>query len=95
VSTGGPLVVRVRLFIAGAVVDEISFPVGVGTRDLIGELGARHGELVAAHEGAPYLVEFKFPDGDHVRFGTDAEGMVEPFPVALEHLTDAIARRYR
>ena len=46
----------------------------------------------AASEGLEWMIEFKFPDGDHVRWGTDAGGMVEPLPVA--DLEAALSRRY-
>jgi hypothetical protein len=75
--------VTIRLYIAGELVDEQAIVAGVGARDLIGELGAIHGRQTAAavEAGRSYLVEFVFADGEHVRWGTDAAGMVEPIPV--------------
>lgn len=88
-------IVTVRLYLAGELVDELTFPIGVGTRDLIGDLGASHAERVAAADGSPWMVELVFPDGDHVRFGTDHAGMVEPMPVALDRIIEAIERNRR
>jgi hypothetical protein len=82
--------VRIRLFIAGTLIDDQRVVLGAGARELIGELGAMHGEQVAAAGAVPYMVEIVFPDGDHVRWGTDERGMVMPIPV--DDLAAALAR---
>jgi hypothetical protein len=87
--------VRFRLYVDGQLVDDVTVPLG-GVRDLIGQLGAEHGEIAAAAQraGRPYLLEIRFWDGEHARFGTDAAGMVEPFAVGLERLLEILERRY-
>jgi hypothetical protein len=84
--------VTIRLYVEGVLVDEQAIVAGVGARALIGELGALHGQAAAAavDAGRPYLVEFVFADGEHVRWGTDELGMVEPVPV--EDLAAALDR---
>jgi hypothetical protein len=87
--------VAIRLYIEGHLCDETQAPLGGGdTRALIGQLGLRHAEMVnaAASEGLAWLIEFVFPDGDHVRWGTDSSGMVEPMPI--DDLAAALERRY-
>lgn len=88
--------VKFRLYVAGAMVDEVAVILGAGSRELIGAMGQIHGAIVeqAAARGDPWLIEIVFPDGDHVRWGTDADGMVEPLPVALAELTVYFAERY-
>ena len=75
--------VRVRLFIAGKLCDEVDLELGAGQYEILGEIGTRHANMVSAavSEGLDYMIEFTFPDGDHVRWGTDAGGMVTPLPV--------------
>jgi hypothetical protein len=77
--------VRVRLYVGGEVVDDATLVIGSRERalDAFAVLGERHGKhLGAAVEAdATYMVDFEFSDGEHVRWGTDAEGMVEPVPV--------------
>jgi hypothetical protein len=87
-------VVTVRLYLAGTLADETSIRIGAGARDAIGDLGAYHGEMarVADEQGVPYMIELVFPDGEHVRWGTDASGMVIPFPIG--DLAAALARLY-
>jgi hypothetical protein len=89
-----PLEIRVRLFIAGELADEVTFPIGVGTRDLSGVLGAHHGQMVRDASGPgellPYMIEIRFPDGDHLRWGTDPAGMVWPIDTALLGLIDKL-----
>ena len=86
--------VRVRLFVEGHLCDEVDLELGGTSDGVLGQLGARHGEMVmaAASEGLAWMVEFRFPDGDHVRWGTDANGMVEPVPI--DDLRAALERRY-
>lgn len=88
--------VRVRVHVAGELVDDVEFTIGVGTRDLIGDLGARHGAAAQLAElvGKPYLVDIEFWDGEHVRFGTDADGMFWPVSVAFERLPEVLGNLY-
>jgi hypothetical protein len=86
--------VTVRLFIAGKLCDEDDLPIGAGRFDLLEESALRHREMVTAamSEGLTWMVEIVFPDGDHVRWGTDENGMVQPIPV--DDLEAALSRRY-
>jgi hypothetical protein len=86
--------VLVRLFIEGKLCDETSLELGAEMDDLLGEVGRRHGDMAsaAASEGLAWMIEFVFPDGDHVRWGTDPDGMVLPVPIA--DLEAALLRRY-
>lgn len=88
--------VCVRVYIAGLLVDDVDFPIGVGSRDLIGDLGARHGAAaqLATAAGKPYLIDIEFWDGEHVRFGTDADGIVLPVEVAFGRLFDVLGHLY-
>lgn len=42
--------------------------------------------------GGKYLVDIEFWDGEHVRWGTDRNGMVIPIEVGIEGLADGIER---
>jgi hypothetical protein len=86
--------VRVRLFISGKLCDEVNLDLGAGQHEILGEVGLRHANMVtaAASEGLEWMTEFLFPDGDHVRWGTDAGGMVQPIPI--DDLAAALRRRY-
>lgn len=89
------VVVVARLYLAGMLHDESSIElVAEGDLHVIGEIGARHSQMVTAadSEGIGWMVELIFPDGDHVRWGTDADGMVQPIPV--DDLVAALNRRY-
>jgi hypothetical protein len=92
-----PLVVRIRIYVAGLVADETTMPLGVGTRDLIGDLATQHAVIArqADQAGKRWLIEFRFPDGDHVRWGNDPDGMVEPIEVVNDRLLDAIMRYHQ
>lgn len=76
-------IVIMRLYLGGKMADETSVQLGVGAREAIGDVGEYHGEMArcATEEGLPWMVEIVFPDGEHVRWGTDSDGMVEPMPV--------------
>jgi hypothetical protein len=91
-----PRRVRVRVHIAGELVDDVAFPIGAGTRDLIGDLGARHGAAaqMATAVGKPYLIDIEFWDGEHVRFGTDPDGMLLPHDVAFGRLFEVLGNLY-
>jgi hypothetical protein len=39
------------------------------------------------------MVEMVFPDGEHVRWGSDPGGMVEPIWVEGSELPDTVARQ--
>jgi hypothetical protein len=88
---------RVRLYIAGEVVDDATLVIGSPERvaDVFAVLGERHGQYAAAaaDAGASYMVDFEFADGEHVRWGTDPDGMVEPVPV--DDVLAAIEARWR
>jgi hypothetical protein len=84
--------VTICLYINGKQIDRVPVKAGAGARALIGDLGAQHGELAQAADeaGVPWLIEFRFSDGEHVRWGTDSDGMVMPMPV--EDLEAALLR---
>jgi arabinogalactan endo-1,4-beta-galactosidase len=73
---------RVRLYVDGRMVDEATTLGEDGLRDI----AARHAELaeLAEQKGHRYMVEFEFSDGEHVRFGSDRDGMVEPIEVETD-----------
>jgi hypothetical protein len=82
--------VTVRLYLGGQLVDEQEVHVGAdGASDVLAYLGELHGGFVEA-AAVPYMVEFVFPDGQHVRWGTDTDGMVLPIPV--DDLAEALRR---
>jgi hypothetical protein len=82
-----------RIFIAGQLVDQTTIS---GLGDDIGGLAVRHGELCEAanRAGRKYLVEVEFGDGEHVRWGTDVDGMVIPMEVGIDDLMRALMKRY-
>ena len=82
---------RFRVFVAGALVDEVTALIGAG--DLLDMLGERHGLLCAAADaGDPWMIEVRFPDGEHVRWGTDSDGMVLPIDVTMGQLEEMLAK---
>lgn len=98
-QTGKKPWIRIRIFVDGRKVDDSLLVLGSnGLSDILGDLGANHGELVRAAEatGRPYLVEFEFWDGEFVRWGTDPNGMVEPVPMkaGLAALLAELERRW-
>jgi hypothetical protein len=78
-----------RLYIAGRLVDEATV-----LEDGVEEVAARHVEMAEAAEkaGQRFMVEVVFADGEHVRWGTDPGGMVEPTPT--EDVGDSLRRRF-
>jgi hypothetical protein len=84
----------IRLRVDGVLVDEQPVQLGAGARGLIGVLGADHGARCAAADaaGQPWSIEIEFADGEHVRWGTDGRGMVDPVPV--RDLAAAIERQW-
>lgn len=88
--------VTIRMLVAGVVVDEVAVPLGVGTRDLIGVLGASHGAIAqqAYERGQTWMIEIVWPDGEHLRWGTDPDPMVLPVEVAMERLARLLMERY-
>jgi hypothetical protein len=87
--------VRFRVWVDGELADETT--IVLGTHDEhIEAIAARQAELCNSAEeaGQRYLVEVKFWDGEHVRWGTDTDGMVVPVEVGLMNLLDAIAARW-
>lgn len=59
-------------------------------------LATHQGRVCAEAEarGSVYLVDVEFWDGEHVRWGTDADGMVIPLEVGLHDLAQAINARW-
>jgi hypothetical protein len=89
------VMVHIRLYINGKCIEDVPVKAGAGARALIGDLGAEHGALARAADesGVPWQIEFAFADGEHVRWGTDENGMVMPVPV--EDLEAALLRRFK
>jgi hypothetical protein len=82
--------VTIRLYLDGQLVDDQTVQVDAeGAGDVLAYIGGLHGAFVE-EAGVPYMVEFVFPDGEHVRWGTDAGGMVLPIPV--DNLAEALRR---
>lgn len=81
----------VRLYVAGRMVDEAT----VANDDELTAAGTRQGEacLEAEQRGQRWMVEMVFPDGEHVRWGSDPGGMVEPIWVEGSELPDTVARQ--
>lgn len=79
--------VRIRVHVAGVLVDEQTMDADA-PQGVIEELGVAHGCAVQLAEAAnaKWLIEFRFWDGEHVRFGTDPAGCVEPIEVSLPRL---------
>jgi hypothetical protein len=88
--------VAFRLFVYGRMVDQRMILADAGALSAVGDIAIHQGELAAAAEaaGRPYMVEVEFSDGDHVRWGTDVNGMVIPMAVGLDGLMAAMAKRY-
>jgi hypothetical protein len=87
---------RVRLYIDGRLVDDVTVAAGRNAEDdAIPVIAALHGRRCQAAEaaGSTYMVEFIFDDGEHVRFGTDVDGMVVPAEVGLDRLAKAVVER--
>jgi hypothetical protein len=88
-----------RVYVRGQLTAEDRIPddVDEATGDrLVHELALYHGEMceAAGQFGARWLVDIEFSDGEHVRFGTDATGMVWPELVARERLAEKLAERW-
>lgn len=68
--------------------------VGSG-RSEVSLIAASHAALADDCEtyGRKWMVEVVFSDGEHVRWGTDVDGMVVPVEVGLGELLQAVARR--
>jgi hypothetical protein len=62
----------------------------------IDEISTVHSWLVDQCEahGRKWMVEIVFADGEHVRWGTDRDGMVWPMQGGLEQLAEMLARRW-
>jgi hypothetical protein len=85
--------VEVRVYVAGRLLERDEMTIGGGDLEVIGALGHRHAHIcrTAESEGLAWLIEVVFDDGEHVRWGTDAAGMVEPVPV--DDIAEALLRR--
>lgn len=88
--------VTFQLWIGGALADVDTIVLGEHDYTGIEEMASRHAELCqeADASGAMYLIDIGFWDGEHVRWGTDPNGMVIPVEVGLSNLLDAIASRW-
>jgi hypothetical protein len=78
-----------RVFVAGDLEDERRLDLSMDMERMAHEIGLIGGMHVAIcgmadDEGLTYLVEVEFPDGEHVRWGTDPLGMVMPMATAFE-----------
>lgn len=93
-----PDLVWFRVYVGGKLVDEAA--IDFAMPDAAGELAvvARwQGDLAAdaIRRGLLYLVEVEYPDGDHVRFGTDHAGMVDAYgPFPLDRIAEELAKRF-
>jgi len=78
-----------RVYVAGEKIDERALDLSADPlammRDtsMIGNLQVAICQR-AEDQGLTYLVEVEFPDGEHVRWGTDPLGMVMPMATAFE-----------
>jgi hypothetical protein len=88
--------VAFRVYVDGVMVDQHPVVLGTGDRDHVATIATRQADICksAADAGSSWLVEVEFWDGEHVRWGTDAGGMVVPVEIGMAHLMDAIARRW-
>ena len=84
---------RIRVFVRGELVDEVTALMSAEV-DVFAEFGERHGDLcaAAAERGWPWLVEIRFPDGEHVRWGTDPAGMVLPIETTIGRLEELLTK---
>jgi hypothetical protein len=87
--------VRFRMWVRGELVDDTTIELW-GPGDHLKALANSHAmsSQIAEARGWPYLIEVEFWDGEHVRWGTDTDGMVTPVRVGLGYLLDAILARY-
>jgi hypothetical protein len=92
-----PLAVQVRLYVAGVLVDDVPVMVTGHMGPLLGSLGDQHATRcrAASDAGLPWMIELAFPDGDHVRWGTDADGMVQPIEATLDQLERVMRQQGR
>jgi hypothetical protein len=85
-----------RVYVGGAQVDSVR--ITFDDDDAWGRMvehAARQADLchAAVVRGVPWMVEVVFWDGEHVRWGTDVDGMVVPVEMGLSELIDVINRR--
>lgn len=86
--------VRFRVWVGGVEADDVTI-IMLGPDDsAIAEVASQQADICIQAEanGQRYLVDISFPDGEHVRWGTDFDGMVMPMEVALENLANILAR---
>ena len=85
-----------RFYIDGKVATSDSVTDPARRREQVGDIAATHGWLAdeCDERGRKWMVEVEFSDGEHVRWGTDVDGMVVPIEVGAAELLDAIARRW-
>jgi hypothetical protein len=90
-----------RVYVGGALVDSVRITFDDDdTWGRMVEHAARQADLchAAGVRGVPWMVEVIFWDGEHVRWGTDVDGMVVPVEIGFSELLDVIkstARRVR
>jgi hypothetical protein len=62
--------------------------------DMVDRVAAAQGTLASIIDncGGTYLVDIEFWDGEHVRWGTDENGMVFPVETGIGALEDRIER---
>ena len=83
---------RIRVHVAGVLLDDQTFD-ALGSSDVIEHLATAHGVAVQLAEVTfrPWVIDFEFWDGEHVRFGTDPAAMVLPLPMALSALMEHLS----
>jgi hypothetical protein len=64
--------------------------------DWVSRLAGKHAAMAnfAEAEGARYLIEVEWWDGERTRWGTDVDGMVVPVEVGLHEIAERISERW-
>ena len=94
------MIVRFRIWVDGPnLIEDSMLALDLGDDaafEALAHMAEAHGEICgkADQAGLTYLVDVEFEDGEHVRWGTDVNGMVLPVGVGILELTDAITRRW-
>lgn len=89
--------VMFRLYVLGRVVDQRAVVLGMGgVDDQVADIAGVQAELAGRAEMAerPWMAEVEFWDGEHVRWGTDVDGMAVPVAVGLDRLVAALEARW-
>jgi len=97
----GTLPVRFLLYVDGALIEEAVAEMDPSGPDnalwtFLQTLAEHQGRICSNAEanGSVYLIDVEFWDGEHVRWGTDAAGMVIPIEVGLHDLAQSINARW-